>query len=464
MPPTKGTSKRATRAKMPWEKMKAITRVRAGESKAAVARSIDVPESTLRGWCKNAEKIESTTRQTSTSPPTSGDSTGPSEGGKKATLDGNASPQNVSGLPPPPPEEHFNYEGIIDLSLPSPQASSSARVESRMLQQAQDFTAMCQAAHLNQVVQALRQAQDLSLNLATTASGAATLPNSRMHPNESVRQWLNMPSQISPISSGATLSTPQHNGQHTTSPIAGNTPDQPHMYLEWCRALMMSRLGGMPMPPTYVPAGMPSLYHQVLPNNSATESYPATPRQPIGAQMSPNQPREEIEVPEMNCGSSMSPEAMQEYQSLAVDLRSPQARSRRLQSAIREASDQLANTTDQAPIADQSSSMPLQSENSTNETADIKPPVRKRKCASLENIVSELRESAEEGAVVKCEQDQGAPDLQECIAIGENFLSALQKNLHHPSITAFHVKQVKSFINNYTAALGISPQKKRKLE
>jgi len=32
-------------------------RVRNGESKTAVARDIDVPESTLRGWCKAEEKI-----------------------------------------------------------------------------------------------------------------------------------------------------------------------------------------------------------------------------------------------------------------------------------------------------------------------------------------------------------------------------------------------------------------------
>lgn len=37
--------------------MDAIRRVRNGESKAAVARSINVPESTLRGWCKNEDKI-----------------------------------------------------------------------------------------------------------------------------------------------------------------------------------------------------------------------------------------------------------------------------------------------------------------------------------------------------------------------------------------------------------------------
>lgn len=40
------------------EKLNAITRVSVGgESKASVARDIGVPESTLRGWCKNHDKI-----------------------------------------------------------------------------------------------------------------------------------------------------------------------------------------------------------------------------------------------------------------------------------------------------------------------------------------------------------------------------------------------------------------------
>jgi len=39
------------------EKLQAIERVRNGESKAVVARSIDVAESTFRGWCKSEEKI-----------------------------------------------------------------------------------------------------------------------------------------------------------------------------------------------------------------------------------------------------------------------------------------------------------------------------------------------------------------------------------------------------------------------
>lgn len=50
---TRSTAKNLTAQ----EKLTAIHRVRNGESKASVARSISVPESTLRGWCKNEERI-----------------------------------------------------------------------------------------------------------------------------------------------------------------------------------------------------------------------------------------------------------------------------------------------------------------------------------------------------------------------------------------------------------------------
>lgn len=46
--------KRSLRSFSALEKMEAIKRVHNyGESKAAVARDIGVPESTLRGWCKS---------------------------------------------------------------------------------------------------------------------------------------------------------------------------------------------------------------------------------------------------------------------------------------------------------------------------------------------------------------------------------------------------------------------------
>lgn len=45
------------RALTPGDKIEAIQRVNDGESKASVARDIGVPESTLRGWCKNEDKL-----------------------------------------------------------------------------------------------------------------------------------------------------------------------------------------------------------------------------------------------------------------------------------------------------------------------------------------------------------------------------------------------------------------------
>jgi len=59
--------KRPLRALTPQEKIDAINRVHNGESKAAVARDIGVPESTLRGWCKAEDKIMSQVNNIKTS-------------------------------------------------------------------------------------------------------------------------------------------------------------------------------------------------------------------------------------------------------------------------------------------------------------------------------------------------------------------------------------------------------------
>lgn len=55
MPSAKG--KRPLRHLTACDKINAIQRIHDGESKASVARDIGVPESTLRGWCKNEEKL-----------------------------------------------------------------------------------------------------------------------------------------------------------------------------------------------------------------------------------------------------------------------------------------------------------------------------------------------------------------------------------------------------------------------
>lgn len=57
--------KRPLRSLSVHEKLNAIRRVHDGESKASVARDIGVPESTLRGWCKNEDKISYLSRQSS---------------------------------------------------------------------------------------------------------------------------------------------------------------------------------------------------------------------------------------------------------------------------------------------------------------------------------------------------------------------------------------------------------------
>ncbi|GJQ81041.1 putative DNA- binding protein [Trypoxylus dichotomus] len=59
------SGKRPLRSLTAHEKLDAIRRVHDGESKASVARDIGVPESTLRGWCKNEDKISYLSRQSS---------------------------------------------------------------------------------------------------------------------------------------------------------------------------------------------------------------------------------------------------------------------------------------------------------------------------------------------------------------------------------------------------------------
>ncbi|XP_065355176.1 protein distal antenna [Calliphora vicina] len=84
---TKG--KRPLRSLTPSDKVHAIQRIHDGESKASVARDIGVPESTLRGWCKNEDKLRFMSRQ----------SAAEKMGGDALTdkLDGNT---NMLGGPP----------------------------------------------------------------------------------------------------------------------------------------------------------------------------------------------------------------------------------------------------------------------------------------------------------------------------------------------------------------------------
>lgn len=78
-------NKRPVRQLSIHEKLEAIQRVHEGESKASVARIIGVPESTLRGWCKNEDKLHALANKSSPSPePEKTD--GPSEA-KRARFD-----------------------------------------------------------------------------------------------------------------------------------------------------------------------------------------------------------------------------------------------------------------------------------------------------------------------------------------------------------------------------------------
>uniref|UniRef100_A0A1I8PJF6 HTH psq-type domain-containing protein n=1 Tax=Stomoxys calcitrans TaxID=35570 RepID=A0A1I8PJF6_STOCA len=55
--------KRPLRNLTPSDKVRAIQRIHNGETKASVSRDIGVPESTLRGWCKNEHKLRFMCRQ-----------------------------------------------------------------------------------------------------------------------------------------------------------------------------------------------------------------------------------------------------------------------------------------------------------------------------------------------------------------------------------------------------------------
>lgn len=85
--------KRPLRSLTAQEKLDAIRRVHDGESKASVARDIGVPESTLRGWCKNEDKISYLSRQSS---PESVDSVNGEPKEKKQKVEDILQPYNLS--------------------------------------------------------------------------------------------------------------------------------------------------------------------------------------------------------------------------------------------------------------------------------------------------------------------------------------------------------------------------------
>ncbi|XP_077299752.1 protein distal antenna-like isoform X2 [Arctopsyche grandis] len=109
-PPSKG--KRPLRALSASDKIEAIQRVNDGESKASVARQIGVPESTLRGWCKNEDKLRYMSSRHST-PDTDKSSDGMMDTGipeKRTKYDLNSVPVNYSQ------SNVTQYNGTIDMS------------------------------------------------------------------------------------------------------------------------------------------------------------------------------------------------------------------------------------------------------------------------------------------------------------------------------------------------------------
>lgn len=123
---TKG--KRPMRALTPGDKIEAIQRVNDGESKASVARDIGVPESTLRGWCKNEDKLRyMSSRLSSPDTDKSNDGEVPE---KRARTESPAappprSPSPASGLDltapaPPPPVSDAPVELTTRRAEPTP--------------------------------------------------------------------------------------------------------------------------------------------------------------------------------------------------------------------------------------------------------------------------------------------------------------------------------------------------------
>ncbi|XP_050354473.1 protein distal antenna [Nymphalis io] len=114
--------KRPMRAITPGDKIEAIQRVNDGESKASVARDIGVPESTLRGWCKNEDKLRyMTSRLSSPDTDKSNDGDPPD---KRARTESPIAPQSptTTGL-------DLSSPATITHNVPKPTLSTDKPVE-----------------------------------------------------------------------------------------------------------------------------------------------------------------------------------------------------------------------------------------------------------------------------------------------------------------------------------------------
>ncbi|XP_044746361.1 protein distal antenna-like [Coccinella septempunctata] len=478
-------NKRPSRAKQPWEKMTAIQRVINGESKAAVARALDVPESTLRGWCKNQEKIIASAEaaKAGAGSPVSVTSTEVSEGREKRIKLDDSVPQNLSvRAPPVAPEAASDIPSAIDLSRTSPQATSS-RTDNGMMMNAQDISQYYQAARFSQMFQQAIQAQGMSFltgnnggSLLTTAprqpaNGVPNLPNDRLPPEESVRQWLNAsnPSQVSPNSSSATLSTPL-NGQQTTSPMAGITPEQNNLYLEWYKAVI-SRVGMAAAAPFNMPmsaANIPILYNQLMQNNNnerTSVSYPTTPRQSASTSTAAvsTQPREEPAVPSTSSNDQIqTPGCSQSTQQISSTVRQcPSKSASPMISPVSSRQSASPSTSGNSTVPSRRNDLVSPVTSSTSSTLDLsqdaessktrsRPVASRRKTknsVSLETLVSNLKEDVDDS-----NQSDSNMDIKDCIEVAKTLLAGLKRNSAHPGITASQLKQIQTLITTISTA------------
>ncbi|CAG9863626.1 unnamed protein product [Phyllotreta striolata] len=122
-------TKRPLRSMTAHEKLDAIRRVHDGESKASVARDIGVPESTLRGWCKNEDKISYLSRQSS--PETDESLDYPSQISKKIKIiDDVQHPEPFNLSMKTTPNNCSSYEDSNKLPLPSAANTDSSTPKS----------------------------------------------------------------------------------------------------------------------------------------------------------------------------------------------------------------------------------------------------------------------------------------------------------------------------------------------
>nr|XP_022914017.1 uncharacterized protein DDB_G0271670-like [Onthophagus taurus] len=95
----------------PQEKLAAITRVKeGGETKASVARDLGIPESTLRGWCKNSLRIN---YQSNRSSPDTDDALKLSPSGKRRSLSSGGSKKKSRRLSAISPTSTLNSSSTL---------------------------------------------------------------------------------------------------------------------------------------------------------------------------------------------------------------------------------------------------------------------------------------------------------------------------------------------------------------